>query len=71
MPGHNTAFELGQDQTGVEFQGKFLSFYAGTPTASISGYGKGALAVDTTNGKLYINTGTFAIASWTVVGSQS
>jgi hypothetical protein len=71
MPGHSTAFELGQDQQGVEFEGKFLSFYAGTPTASIAGYGKGALAVDTTNGKLYINTGTFASATWTVVGSQS
>ena len=71
MAGNNSAFELGQSQTGVEFEGKFLSFYAGVPTASISGYGKGALAVDTTNGKLSINTGTFASATWTVVGTQS
>tara|TARA_A100001515_G_scaffold127829_2_gene113712 strand:- start:1722 stop:1937 length:216 start_codon:yes stop_codon:yes gene_type:complete len=71
MAGDNTAFKLGQDQTGVEFEGKFLSFYAGTPTAGVSGYGKGALAVDSTNGKLYINTGTFAVASWDVVGTQS
>lgn len=35
------------------------------------GAGKGALAVDTTNGKLYINTGTALIPIWTVVGSQS
>jgi hypothetical protein len=71
MPGHNAAFSLGQDQVGVSFKGKFLSFYAGTPTASVSGYGKGALAVDTTNGKLYINTGTVSSATWTVVGTQA
>lgn len=35
------------------------------------GAGKGALAVDTTNGKLYINTGTALAPTWTVVGSQS
>ena len=71
MPGHNAAFSLGQAHVGVSFDGKFLSFYAGTPTASVSGYGKGALAVDTTNGKLYINTGTVSSATWTLVGSQS
>ena len=69
--GHNACFELGQNQQGVEFDGKFLTFSAGTPTASIAGYGKGALAVDTTNGKLFINTGTHASATWTVVGTQS
>jgi hypothetical protein len=31
---------------------------------------KGALATDTTNGKLYINTGTKAATVWTVVGVQ-
>lgn len=31
---------------------------------------KGARAVDTTNGKLYINTGTLAATVWTVVGAQ-
>jgi hypothetical protein len=30
----------------------------------------GALAVDQTNGKLYINTGTRAATVWTVVGAQ-
>jgi hypothetical protein len=35
------------------------------------GAGKGALAIDTTNGKLYINTGTALAPTWTVVGSQS
>jgi hypothetical protein len=32
---------------------------------------KGARAVDTTNGKLYINTGTLAATVWTVVGAQT
>lgn len=69
--GHNAAFELGNDQKGVDFEGKFLTFAAGAPSDGISGYGKGALGVDTTNGKLYINTGTFTSATWTVVGTQS
>ena len=68
MPGHNTAFELGQHQEGVEFDGRFLSFWSGVPTAAVEGYGKGALAVDTTNGKLYINTDSTATATWTLVG---
>lgn len=32
---------------------------------------KGALLIDTTNGKLYINTGSAQAPTWTVVGSQS
>ena len=32
---------------------------------------KGALVIDTTNGKLYINTGTKAATVWTVVGAQT
>lgn len=71
MSAHNTLADLGRDQAGTGFEGKFFNFEAGTPTASISGFGKGALAVDTTNGKLFINTGTFASATWTLVGSQS
>ena len=35
------------------------------------GAAKGALVTDTTNGKLYINTGTPPVSAWTVVGSQS
>lgn len=31
----------------------------------------GGLLVDTTNAKLYINSGTQASPTWTVVGSQS
>lgn len=49
---------------------------AGAPTDGTSGdgatwAGKGSLAVDTTNGKLYINTGTKSSPTWTVVGAQS
>lgn len=33
--------------------------------------GKGQVVSDTTNGKLYINTGTSIAPTWTVVGSQS
>jgi hypothetical protein len=32
---------------------------------------KGQLASDVTNGKLYINTGTKASTTWTVVGLQT
>lgn len=44
-----------------------------TPGVTASGYGapKGAQLTDTTNGKLYINTGTAAAPTWTVAGSQS
>ena len=40
-------------------------------TASFRGAKKGALVTDTTNGVLYINTGTALAPTWTVVGSQS
>lgn len=32
---------------------------------------KGSRLVDTTNGKLYINTGTKADTTWTLVGAQT
>ena len=49
---------------------------AGVPTDGTSGdgagwAGKGSQCTDTTNGKLYINTGTKASPTWTVVGAQS
>jgi hypothetical protein len=44
---------------------------AGAPTTQFNNIAaKGALAMDTTNGKLYINTGTKASNTWTVVGTQ-
>jgi len=39
--------------------------------AACLGAAKGSLLVDSTNAKLYINTGTAAAPTWTVVGSQS
>ena len=50
-----------------------LSIAETTPGVTATGFGaaKGALLVDTTNGKLYINTGTAPVPTWTVVGSQS
>lgn len=49
---------------------------AGAPTDGTSGTGvnvcgKGTLLIDTTNGVLYINTGTLASPTWTKVGTQS
>lgn len=40
-------------------------------TASFRGSKKGALVTDTTNGVLYINTGTALSPTWTKVGTQS
>lgn len=44
-----------------------------TPGVSATGRGapKGTLMTDTTNGVLYINTGSTTAPTWTVVGSQS
>lgn len=44
-----------------------------TPGVTATGRGapKGALLVDTTNGVLYINTGTGLAPTWTVVGAQT
>lgn len=50
-----------------------LSIAETTPgvDATFRGAPKGQLVVDTTNGKLYINTGTALAPTWTVVGTQS
>jgi hypothetical protein len=40
-------------------------------TATGRGYKKGTVLSDSTNGKLYINSGTTTAPTWTVVGSQS
>jgi hypothetical protein len=39
--------------------------------ATMRGAAKGALLIDTANGKLYINTGTALDPTWTVVGTQT
>lgn len=46
---------------------------AGVPDATVGvGFaGKGSLCSDTTNGKLYINTGTSAAPVWVVAGTQT
>ena len=43
----------------------------GPSASAVSGYAVGAILSDTTDKKLYINTGTTTTATWTVVGSQS
>jgi hypothetical protein len=50
-----------------------LSIAETTPgvDATFRGLGKGGLVVDTTNGLLYINTGTGYSPTWTKVGTQS
>lgn len=40
-------------------------------TATMRGAAKGALLIDTTNAKLYINAGTALDPTWTVVGTQT
>ena len=44
-----------------------------TPGVNATGLGspKGAQLVDTTNGKIYVNTGTAAAPTWTVTGTQT
>ena len=49
---------------------------AGAPTNGTSGTfanqaGPGALLLDTTNAKLYVNTNTKASPTWTVAGTQT
>ncbi len=45
--------------------------HAGAPTTQLNNVAeKGALVIDTTNGKLLINTGTLAANTWTAVGTQ-
>jgi len=68
MSAHNIISELSDAQNS---QGKIFELSAGVPANSREGFSKGALSVDTTNGKLYINTGTSTSATWTVVGLQT
>lgn len=68
MSAHNVIEDLTEAQNS---QGYLFLWTAGVPTASAKGYSIGCLAIDTTNGKAYINTGTAASATWTVVGAQT
>jgi hypothetical protein len=69
MSSHNQSTEL-SNITGPN-GGRRISWWSGVPTDSIAGYNKGCLAIDETNGKIYINTGTVSSTTWTVVGTQS
>jgi len=66
MPGHDALFEL-ESSAKTKFGGIAIAVFNGAPTASISGYATGCLAVglggDIDN-TLYINTGTVATATW-------
>lgn len=74
---------LGQWATNIQSSLRNLANYnclqvtnEGAPTSGTSGTGAGycgigALLTDVTNGKLYINTGTKASPTWTVVGAQT
>lgn len=70
MSGHKRANELGQEQKAVNFDGRFLQFNGGTPSNGVSGFGKGAFAIDSQNGKLYINQGTNQSATWSEVSGS-
>lgn len=44
-----------------------MASYPGAPTASATGYKKDCLFQDTTNGILYVNTGTTSSATWKAI----
>lgn len=67
MSAHNTIQQLQEAQNS---QGRIFLLSAGVPANSVAGFSTGALAIDTANGKLYINTGTAASTTWIVVGTQ-
>lgn len=74
MPGLPAATGLSNTGDAAGNLGPFQN--AGAPTSGVSGtkFGvaaPGALLVDTTNTKLYINTNTLASPTWTVVGTQT
>ncbi len=66
--------EAGKARESLATLGPFSN--AGAPTSGTSGTlagkaEKGAQLTDTANGKVYVNTGTKASPTWTVVGSQT
>lgn len=70
MSSHNELSDL----ENMRFNGgQILNFATAAPAGSEVGYAPGCLWVYSvaTNAKLYINTGTAAAATWTVVGAQS
>jgi hypothetical protein len=62
--------ELGDLET--ESGAKQVRWGWGTSTpANSTGYGKGSVFIKVDTGILYINTGTEASVSWTIVGTQN
>lgn len=59
------------DATAGDSSGFGIYRTAGVPSGLNNIAEKGALCIDTTNAKLYINTGTKASNTWTVVGTQT
>ena len=77
---HNTEYDLEQAgifvAIGATTTTPRIQHGAGAPTDGTSGTGvdlatPGSLYIDTTNGKLYINTNTAASPTYTVVGAQT
>lgn len=48
-----------------------IAFATTTPGVAADKYPTGTQVVNTSNGKVYVNTGTLNVPTWTVVGSQS
>ena len=78
MSAHNLVHELEQANVFVPVSGNStvpsILYKAGAPSDGVTGAATasvGSLCIDTTNGKLYINTNTLASPTWTVVGAQT
>lgn len=78
MSVHNMVYELAEANVFVPVAGTTtvpsILYKAGAPSDGTTGAGTaciGSLCIDTTNGKLYINTNTLASPTWTVVGAQT
>lgn len=72
MPIAKASLRLDREVCVILVDGVPVDYTDGDPAGTGEGYAaKGSLAVDYTNGKLYINTGTKTQPAWTVVGSQS
>lgn len=67
-------YRVGVTALGSSDEAGYIMLNAGTPTAGTTGAGwleAGGLVIDTTDKKLFINSGTKASPSFTVVGAQS
>tara|TARA_R100001443_G_C3335110_1_gene173235 strand:+ start:444 stop:671 length:228 start_codon:yes stop_codon:yes gene_type:complete len=72
MPGHSTLSDLGNPQVSPEgFSGRFLLIKGSAPDGNDTGYGKGALAINTagnsTSTHWYVNLGDDATPTWTAL----